>query len=164
MSSTTTVTVPFGTIEDGQVFFGSRIDCLLGENSFIKSGDASPDQFMQPSCPSCGISKKEGANTIIFSLGMPTHHCDDELVWVKIEGHRYYFISRPPDIGTHPAGEVRREVWYPAKDIPNTERHGWGWVEYAEPLEFEQVWKYELFPADDEELDAYYDWRNEVGK
>jgi hypothetical protein len=77
---------------------------------------------------------------------------------------RYYFLNRPPAIGTHPAGEVARECWLPRRDIPGTERPAYGWVDYPEPLDFEQVWRYELFPADPAEVDAYWDWRDEQGK
>ena len=82
--------------------------------------------------------------------------------------HKYYLINRPPSIGTHPDGEIEREVWMPARQIPD--RHnlgGWsalGWVAYDEPLDFEMVWRYELRPADNLELDRYYDWRDEEGK
>ncbi len=79
-------------------------------------------------------------------------------------GYRYYLINRPPSIGTHPAGEIDREVWIPRRTIPNTERDCYGWVEWAEPLDFEQVWGYEMLPADDDEFERYYDWRDEVGK
>lgn len=77
---------------------------------------------------------------------------------------RYYFINRPPSIGTHPQGETGRKAFAYRETIPGTERLSHGWVEYPQPLDFEQVWRYELYPADEAEADRYYDWRNEVGK
>lgn len=77
---------------------------------------------------------------------------------------RYYLLNRPPDIGTHPAGETAREVWAPSREIPGSARCAHGWVEYPEPLPFDEVWRYELLPADEDEVDRYYDWRDEVGR
>lgn len=82
----------------------------------------------------------------------------------KTVTYRYYLISRPPFIGTHPAGNIAVESWDTRQDIPGTLRPAWGWVEYDQPLDFENVWNYELYPGDEKEADAYYDWRNEVGK
>jgi hypothetical protein len=76
-------------------------------------------------------------------------------------GNVYYFLLRPPFIGTHPAGEVSREVWQPVQNIPGTERHAHGWVKYPAPLDFDQVWKYDLYPANEDGLNRYWDWREE---
>jgi len=75
--------------------------------------------------------------------------------------HRYYYLNRPPSIGCQPDGFVNREAWSPKQTIPGTEWTAHGWVEYPEPLEPYQVWKWEFRPADDAELDEYLDWREE---
>ena len=77
---------------------------------------------------------------------------------------KYYFLNRPPSIGTHPNGAVATEVWMPRQDIPGTERPAFGWAEYPDPLQFEQVWQYELFPDDEAEQDLYWEWRDENDK
>ena len=77
--------------------------------------------------------------------------------------HKYYFINRPPSIGTHPAGESEREVWQPVRKTPSG-RWAHGWVEYPERLDFAEIWNYELWPADHHEFNEYRDWRDEVGK
>lgn len=76
---------------------------------------------------------------------------------------RYYYLSRPPAIGCQPAGFTDREAWMPVQDIPGTEWPAFGWVEYAKPLDFIQVWKYDLRPADADELARYQEWREEEG-
>lgn len=68
---------------------------------------------------------------------------------------RYYMLNRPPDIGTHPKGETAREVWLPRKDIPDTERPAYGWIEYETELEPYEIWRYEMYPADEYELSRY---------
>jgi hypothetical protein len=75
--------------------------------------------------------------------------------------NRYYFLNRPPSIGTHPPGEGGRKVFDFMQEIPGTERYAHGWVEYSEPLDFALVWKYELFPGDPQEMETYWDWRDE---
>lgn len=84
--------------------------------------------------------------------------------------NRYYFLNRPPSIGTHPAGETARESWVPRQDAQLEDEVGeytrpvWGWVEYPQALTFEQVWKYDLIPAGKDELIRYNQWRDEEGK
>ena len=78
---------------------------------------------------------------------------------VSLNSHRYYFLNRPPSIGTHPAGEVGRKCFQYREDIPGIERLAHGWVEYPEALGFDMVWRYELYPADEEELARYNAWR-----
>jgi hypothetical protein len=78
---------------------------------------------------------------------------------LKARAFRYYFLSRPPFIGTHPSGETNRQVWQPVELIPDTERPAHGWVEYSEPLGHYDVWRFELYPADEDELKRYNDWR-----
>ena len=73
--------------------------------------------------------------------------------------HRYYYLNRPPNIGCQPDGFMDREAWMPGHIVSG--RNCLGWVEYPEPLEPEQVWKWEFMPADDAEYDAFWDWREE---
>ena len=75
----------------------------------------------------------------------------------------YYFINRPPFIGTHPKENLAmQKAWSPTKQVG--ERHFHGWATYTETLSFEQIWKYELYPADPDELRAYNEWRDENDK
>ena len=80
------------------------------------------------------------------------------------EAFRYYFLNRPPFIGTHPSGETSRKVWQPVEMIPGTERHAHGWVEYPHALESYDIWRFELYPADEDELKRYNEWREEEGR
>jgi len=73
--------------------------------------------------------------------------------------HRYYFLNRPPGIATHPKGETRRQVWFPSRPMPGqVDRRVLGWVEYPEPLTHEQIWKWELAPADMGEQAEHVFW------
>ena len=78
---------------------------------------------------------------------------------------RYYFINRPPFIGTHPKGAVALESWQPKQSVP--EIPDWtfhGWVEYDFRLPYSMIWEYELYPADETELVLYNEWRDENNK
>jgi len=68
----------------------------------------------------------------------------------------YLFRNRPPGIGCQPDGWVNRETWMPAKEIQ--ERFFLGQVEYAEPLPFEQVKRYELWPESELERAEMIFW------
>jgi len=68
----------------------------------------------------------------------------------------YYYRNRPPGIGCQPDGFTRREDYYGAAQGRNTRYHGE--VEYPEALTHEQVYKYELVPADTLEA-ALFDLR-----
>lgn len=68
----------------------------------------------------------------------------------------YLFRNRPPGIGCQPDGWVNRETWMPAKEIQD--RFFLGQVEYAEPLPFEQVKRYELWPESELERAEYVFW------
>lgn len=74
---------------------------------------------------------------------------------------RYYLRSRPPMIGTHPAGATEKEAWYPSRPIPGeaTGFYVWGWVEYDSPLSLEQIWQYELLPGNPVEQAEYAFYR-----
>jgi hypothetical protein len=79
---------------------------------------------------------------------------------------KYYFINRPPFIGTHPKGEISREVWQPKQSAPDI-NEDWtfhGFVEYEEPLSNEDIWEYQLMPAKHSERDTYWQWRDDNNK
>jgi hypothetical protein len=57
---------------------------------------------------------------------------------------RYYYLHRPPSIGTQPEGFINHESWLPAKTTPHG-RTAFGWVEYDRPLTPEEISGYELF-------------------
>lgn len=73
---------------------------------------------------------------------------------------KYYLRNRPPCIGTHPAGAISQQVWWPAQQVGSDQDSLWydvlGWVEYDEPLTLDQMWKYELWPHDKTEQCAYW--------
>ena len=84
--------------------------------------------------------------------------------------HVYYYRNRPPGIGCQPSGfdPDTRECWHPRRGVRGLLYHGQ--VSYSEPLKFEQVWRYELVPADPvenaeyafwQELDPGYDMRDD---
>lgn len=73
--------------------------------------------------------------------------------------HRYYYLNRPPGIGCQKDGFVDRECWMPARVI-NVGRNALGWVDYPFRLDFEDIWKWELWPDDTDELESYCEWRN----
>ena len=75
--------------------------------------------------------------------------------------HTYYLLNRPD---VQPSGYTAKEVWSPTKRVLGSGRWAHGWAEYAELLPFELVWKFDLFPADPEELERYWAWRDEEGK
>lgn len=58
--------------------------------------------------------------------------------------YRYYYLHRPPSIGTQPEGFINHESWLPAKTTPHG-RTAFGWVEYDRPLTPEETSRYELF-------------------
>ena len=47
---------------------------------------------------------------------------------------RYYALLRPPGYAAVPDGWCLKEFWSPCKDIPGTEIHAHGWVEYHKLL------------------------------
>ena len=94
---------------------------------------------------------------------------DDEGKWTTVEftcqacydrpRHRYYYLNRPPGLWCQKDGFIDREVWWPARVIPDTEWYALGWVDYPFQLSCEDIWKWELRPADEIELEAYREWR-----
>lgn len=79
--------------------------------------------------------------------------------------HTYYFINRPPFVGTHPAGALKIEAWEPRREAAGIVGWiFWGYAIYDFQLDPQLIWKYELYPADTEELQAYRDWREENDK
>jgi hypothetical protein len=79
---------------------------------------------------------------------------------------KYFYTLRPGDYGCQPAGFVnKKSVYTPVKieiaSIPGHEPILWhcsGFVEYEKPLTFEQIWKYDLSPADKVEWAHYRFW------
>lgn len=73
--------------------------------------------------------------------------------------YRYYLVNRPPDIGCQPEGFIGREVWMPARPIPEADTwRALGWVEYDHKLSMSEIYKYELFPADRRGCALYKIW------
>lgn len=80
--------------------------------------------------------------------------------------YTYYFINRPPFVGTHPASDLVSQVAYPFRmevaGIPDRLFHGS--ASYSKRLSFDQIWKYELYPDDKAEYELYCQWREENNK
>jgi len=55
-------------------------------------------------------------------------------------------------------------VWLPKRRIPNSDWTACGWVEYGKALTFDIIWKWEMRPADEAELQDYLDWQEEMDK
>ena len=70
----------------------------------------------------------------------------------------YYYRNRPPGIGCQPGGfdPDTRESWIPMRQVDGIPYLGQ--VSYPEPLAPEQVWQYELRPADLVEYAEYVFW------
>jgi hypothetical protein len=78
--------------------------------------------------------------------------------------YRYYSTLRPPGTFAVPDGVILREIWGRVRTVHGTSIRAHGWVEYPEPLDFEKVWRFDLLPADEEELKVYSEWsRREMG-
>lgn len=72
---------------------------------------------------------------------------------------RYYYLLRPPSIGCQPQGGINRETFTyfgPVEALDGMKAHGW--VEYDEPLEFDQIWRFDLMPANELERAKYRLW------
>lgn len=75
---------------------------------------------------------------------------------------QYLFKSRPPGIGCQPDGFVpdTMEAWYPAKSHESCPtRRFFGSVEYEEPLPFERIDHYSLYPVNLLERAEMVFWR-----
>ena len=72
----------------------------------------------------------------------------------------YYYRNRPPGIGCQPDGFdlYTREYWCPRKEIDGVPYHGV--VSYPTPLTPEQIWQYELRPADLVEYAEFIFWED----
>ena len=61
--------------------------------------------------------------------------------------YRYYAYLRPPGFAAVPDGWILREFWKPPERIPGSMFTAHGWVEYAEPLPFGRVLKFDLIAS-----------------
>jgi len=81
-----------------------------------------------------------------------------------VKRHRYYLLNRPPGVACQPKGDVAREVWFPPKPMPGQEdRRVLGWVEYDHALTHEEIWQWELAPADIGEQANHVFWMETRG-
>lgn len=81
----------------------------------------------------------------------------------------YLYRCRPPGIGCQPDGLdwEHTTTWMPARVHPNPPRHLVGMhflgrAVYPAPLEFDQIWHYDLVPEDPREWAEYIFWREEA--
>lgn len=74
--------------------------------------------------------------------------------------HEYYYRNRPPGIGCQPDGfdPGTRESWVPRKDVNGIPYHGK--VSYPEPLDHEDLYRYELRPVNLVEYAEYVFWQH----
>lgn len=88
--------------------------------------------------------------------------------------YKYYYINRPFDIGCQPDGynmipdtkhpEILvpdKEDYYPAKEYTLPSGYSgsfYGWINYSEPLTFNEIWKYDLMPEDSVTWAHYQFW------
>lgn len=78
---------------------------------------------------------------------------------------RYYLINRPPEYGHMPEGFTGFEVWSPVRRIPDQpegfEHTAHGWVEYRDRLSVDQVYRFDLHPADRVEFAESWFYRDD---
>ena len=98
----------------------------------------------------CGICHKE--TELWENNGVLCEECSQK------PRFRYYALLRLPGYAAVPDGWCLKEFWTPCKDIPGTEIHAHGWVEYPRPLPFEKAWQFDLIPADELEWNDYREW------
>lgn len=60
---------------------------------------------------------------------------------------RYYLTERPPMPGAFPRFAANVVSFDERKEVPNLGYNAWGYVEYEAPLEWEQIYNYELQEA-----------------
>ena len=75
--------------------------------------------------------------------------------------YKYFYRNRPPGIGCQPDGWSAREGGLPKdywKDSAGETVYAFGWVEYSEPLTFEQAWLKDLLPDEHVERANYSIW------
>lgn len=78
--------------------------------------------------------------------------------------HRYYYTLRPPMTGTQPDGWIdRMHYGVHRREIEGLGIRAHGEVFYIEPLTNEQIWRYDLLPADEAERKAYVKWCRKEG-
>ena len=64
----------------------------------------------------------------------------------KMKSYKYFYLSRPPCVGTEPDGWTEREGWTPTRLIDLRPAHGF--VTYSQKLDPGAIWKYSLRPDD----------------
>jgi hypothetical protein len=74
--------------------------------------------------------------------------------------HRYFYLNRPPAYAHQPDGFTARDGGLPSKDwtCDRGVVHAFGWVEYAQPLTFDEIANWEFTPADSIEWAHYAFW------
>lgn len=74
---------------------------------------------------------------------------------------KYFYRNRPPGIGCQPEGFTETQAWVPMQHPDQFPRGAFGYVIYSTPLPVNQVWRYDLFPADPLEKALYMAWQDE---
>ncbi len=77
--------------------------------------------------------------------------------------NEYYYLNRPPSIGTQPPGFTNLETWYPKQHPPEFVRGAWGIATYPDQLPFQLVYKFDLFPVNRAEALCFQAWREKPG-
>ena len=75
---------------------------------------------------------------------------------------RYLYLNRPGSIGCQPDGYTAMESGLPKRYIGEIDC--FGWVEYAEALDAQDVYRYDLLPAEPVEQARYSLWRHQCDR
>ena len=75
--------------------------------------------------------------------------------------YRYYALLRPPGYAAVPNGWCLKKYWTPQQQVSGDAFYAHGWVEYPQPLTFDSAWRFDLFPADEDEREKYREWYEE---
>jgi len=73
--------------------------------------------------------------------------------------YKYYCIVRPPVYAAKPCGFADYEIWLPGRYLDNGAGPWLGWITYPKRLTFEQIWRFDLSPADFREYAWYTLWQ-----
>lgn len=72
--------------------------------------------------------------------------------------YQYYLLSKPPGPGCQPPDFLEKESWLPRRFPVEFARGAFGIVTYPDPLAFDQIDTYDLFPLDLLEQVIYVVW------
>ncbi len=77
---------------------------------------------------------------------------------------RYWLTHRPPHVGCMPDGYTRTMVYERLNLVAgqhDSQIHALGYADYPSPLSPQQCYDYELVPANAQERQTFFDWKNQ---